>query len=191
MGQTSSVNFMASYSLADLATATAVTGGFSSAGNVKNVGKAFQSALKSSEAGILALFGTRAATSALTDAAERGATDLQALIYGIMNGAAEVVFEKVSLDSLISMSNQKTIRSLVKNALNKYNRGVRGVFTTIAKYNERPHFMGDKSDIISSLTRARRSLDWFKGLAWDYITARFRRRLSGVTSTLSFSRNLG
>ena len=52
----------------------------------------------------LALMGARSAQSATMDAMDRGASDAQALTAGFWAGAAEVIFEKVSLDNFIKLS---------------------------------------------------------------------------------------
>ena len=54
------------------------------------------------------LLGGSAGTQGMLEAVERGATDGQALTMGILNGAFEMLFEKVSLDNLLK-GNTKNI----------------------------------------------------------------------------------
>ena len=55
------------------------------------------------------LLGGSAATAAAVDAKNRGGSDEQALLSGAFAGAAETVFEKVSIDNLLKKGNIKTI----------------------------------------------------------------------------------
>lgn len=55
------------------------------------------------------LLGGSAATAAAVDAKNRGGSDEQALLSGAFAGAAEAVFEKVSIDNLLKKGNIKTI----------------------------------------------------------------------------------
>lgn len=84
----------------------------------------------------LALMGTSAATSAYTDAIENGASDRQAGLTAIANGANEVIFEKLSLDHLWKMA-KPAGKVTVKNAIKDWfaQAGIEGseeVFTSIA-----------------------------------------------------------
>ena len=51
--------------------------------------------------GAVGLLGGSAATQGMLDAAERGATDEQALIMGALSGAAEMLFEKYEIDGFL------------------------------------------------------------------------------------------
>ena len=55
------------------------------------------------------LLGGSAATAAAVDAKNRGGSDEQALLSGAFAGAAETVFEKMSIDNLLKKDNIKTI----------------------------------------------------------------------------------
>lgn len=58
----------------------------------------------------LTLLGGSAATSAMVDAVERGATDTQAVLTGLAAGVAEAMWERISLDSVLE------IKALAKSA---------------------------------------------------------------------------
>ena len=94
----------------------------------------------------LGVAGLSAAASAMDDALSRGATSGQALASGLVNGAAEVVFEKAPLDNLVSMSHAGNIQDVVKNILKQ--GGVEAseeVFTEIANTISDAVIMADKS----------------------------------------------
>lgn len=94
----------------------------------------------------LGVAGLSASASAMDDALSRGATSGQALTSGLMTGAAEVVFEKASLDNLLSMSRAGNIQDVVKNILKQ--GGVEAseeVFTEIANTISDAVIMADKS----------------------------------------------
>ena len=60
------------------------------------------------------LLGGSAATQGILDAVERGATDGQALTMGILNGAFEVLFEKVSLENLLKGDTRSLVKAFLK-----------------------------------------------------------------------------
>ena len=60
------------------------------------------------------LLGGSAATQGILDAVERGATDGQALTMGILNGAFEVLFEKISLDNLLNGDTKSLVKAFLK-----------------------------------------------------------------------------
>lgn len=94
----------------------------------------------------LGIAGLSASASAMDDALSRGATSGQALTSGLMTGAAEVVFEKASLDNLLSMSRAGNIQQAVKNILKQ--GGIETseeVFTEIANTISDAVIMADKS----------------------------------------------
>lgn len=65
----------------------------------------------------LTIMGTGAASDATLSAFDRGATQEQALAAGFWGGAAEVIFEKISLDHFIKLTNPAVRGAFVKNAL--------------------------------------------------------------------------
>lgn len=65
----------------------------------------------------LAIMGTGAASDATMSAFDRGATQEQALAAGFWAGTAEVIFEKISLEHFIKLTNPAVRGALAKNAL--------------------------------------------------------------------------
>ncbi len=63
------------------------------------------------------LLGANAATSEAKRLYEEGATNTQVAWGGILAGAAEMIFEKYSIEKLIDMGNAKTKMQIIKNAL--------------------------------------------------------------------------
>ena len=64
-----------------------------------------------------ALLGGSAASSAMMDAVDKGATADQALFMGIISGLAEAFFEKYSIENLISMQDAKGLSNILKSML--------------------------------------------------------------------------
>ena len=60
------------------------------------------------------LLGGSAGTQGMLEAAERGATDGQALTMGILNGAFEMLFEKVSLDNLLKGNTKNLLTAVLQ-----------------------------------------------------------------------------
>lgn len=60
-----------------------------------------------------ALLGTSAGTQAMIEAANSGATDSQAIWTGLTSGAFEMLFEKVSIDRLLSYDGKNIIKSVL------------------------------------------------------------------------------
>ena len=93
-----------------------------------------------------ALLGGSAATNAMVEAKERGATDEQALGIGLLSGVAESVFEKYSLESLIKLQKPTNIASAIKNILKQFfTEGSEEVNTSIANMIADTILMGDLS----------------------------------------------
>ena len=84
------------------------------------------------------LLGGAAATSAMVDAHERGASDEQAVLTGAAAGVAETLFEEVSLEKLLSLKPvqgdlSRRVRTTLKNiGLQAATEGSEEVFTTLA-----------------------------------------------------------
>ena len=93
-----------------------------------------------------ALLGMNAAESTMLDAVRRGATDEQALLTGLWAGAAEMIFEKISIDNFVKLT--KSGRgALIKNILKQ--AGIEGseeTFTEIADAIGDKLIMGDLSN---------------------------------------------
>jgi len=91
----------------------------------------------------LALLGGRAATSGMLDAVERGATDEQALALGTLEGAAEMVFEKVSLDKLLKGNTKSIVKNILEQAVTE---GSEEVATSLANNLSDIIIMAENSD---------------------------------------------
>ena len=97
LGHVSSFAYQTGLSIADSALNTAITGGNSLVAS--------------------ALMGGSAATSAMQEAVDRGATDEQALAVGAWAGVFETLFEKVSIENFVKMSSPAAKGSVIKNIL--------------------------------------------------------------------------
>ncbi len=89
------------------------------------------------------------AASATNDALERGATDEEALAFGIASGIAEAAFEEISLDKLITLRQSRTTTQLIKNML--IQGGIEAseeAMTTIANTVSDAMIMGDKAELL-------------------------------------------
>ena len=88
------------------------------------------------------------AADGMNDALERGATDDQAILYGVASGIAEAAFEKISIDKLITMKDSRTVRQAVENVL--IQSGIEAseeAMTTIANTVSDAMIMGDKAKL--------------------------------------------
>lgn len=112
-GKVGSFLYQAGMSMGDFLLNTALTGGFA-------VDAAAAPALaKGVEALSLAIMGTGAAADATIEAKDRGLTDTQAFTLGTIAGAAEIVTEKVSLETLLDKTTlgRDAVGYLLKNTL--------------------------------------------------------------------------
>lgn len=92
------------------------------------------------------LLGGSAATSAMMEAKERGATDGQALAMGFFSGVAESLFEKVSVENLLSLEKPDSIRAFLRNtAKQSFAEGSEEFNTSIANILTDAVIMRDKS----------------------------------------------
>ena len=92
------------------------------------------------------LLGSGAASSAMTDAYDRGASPDQALAVGLLGGTFETLFEYVSLDKLVKLGSADTVADAIKSIL--IQGGVEGseeFFTTLANTAADLIIMSDKS----------------------------------------------
>lgn len=95
----------------------------------------------------LAFMGMGAASDTTLDALERGASQSEAIMLGTLAGAAEVVFEKVSLDKLVKMAAPGARAAFIKNVL--LQSGVEAteeMFTELANTISDNIVMGDLSN---------------------------------------------
>ena len=93
------------------------------------------------------LMGMGAASAEMRDLYEKGATMDQIAAGGILAGAAEMIFEKYSIDKLVSISNTKGFKSFLINTLKQ--GGVEAseeLFTEIANTISDAIVMGNQSD---------------------------------------------
>ena len=103
-----------------------------------------------------ALMGMGAATSTMKDMYEKGATMEQMVAGGILSGAAEMVFEKYSIDKLVTMGDSKTIKGVIINTLKQ--GGIEAseeMFTEIANTISNYVIMGSQSDWVDAATFAK------------------------------------
>ena len=102
------------------------------------------------------LMGMGAASSEMKDLYEKGASTDQMLAGGILAGAAEMVFEKYSIDQLVKMGDSKTLKSVVINTLKQ--GGVEAseeMLTEIANTITNGIVMGSQSDWVDAETFAK------------------------------------
>lgn len=93
-----------------------------------------------------ALLGTAAASSSIRDTLDRGGTTGQALANGILSGAAETIFEKISLDKLFKLKSANSIKDAIKNvAKQSFTEGSEEFFTEISNRITDEIVMADKS----------------------------------------------
>lgn len=95
-----------------------------------------------------ALLGSSAATSTMRAASERGATEDQAIVLGLISGAAEAFFEKYSIESLLKPNGAKGAKAFFENF---FKQGVTEMTeegaTTLANTAADLFIMGDKSEL--------------------------------------------
>lgn len=126
------------------------------------------------------------ASQAITDAYDRGATDKEAVSLGVLYGAAEALFEHISLDKLrmfhtSAAAGKKTVKTLVKDMLKQsFVEGSEEVCTDIANVISDAVVMADKSEINQTIAAyqadgmsedeaTRRAwLDWLGQTALDF-----------------------
>lgn len=112
-GDVGSFLYQTGMSMGDFLLNTAITGGFAVDG------AAAPALAKGVEALSLAIMGTGAAADATIEAKDRGLTDTQAFTLGTIAGAAEIVTEKVSLETLLDKTTlgRDAVGYLLKNTL--------------------------------------------------------------------------
>ena len=95
-----------------------------------------------------ALLGSSAATSTMRAAAERGATEDQAIALGLIAGASEAFFEKYSIESLLTPNGAKGAKAFFENF---FKQGVTEMTeegaTTLANTAADFLIMGDKNEL--------------------------------------------
>ena len=110
-------------------------------------------AAKGADWAVYALFSSSAGMSSYKEALARGATQDQALTFGVLCGAAESFFEVASLEHLINMDYAGR-GALIKNILSQ--AGVEGseeLFTGMANWLSDMYVMRDKSEYSKSVQK--------------------------------------
>ena len=131
-----------------------------------------------------ALLGLSAAQNAVYDAVDAGATDTQALGIGLLNGAAEMFFEDISLSNLDAFmtTDARGIKNFVKNLLKQsFTEGSEEFFTTVANTLTDALVMQDRSEINRNIetyinngydekdATKMAAMDWFKNASLDML----------------------
>lgn len=93
------------------------------------------------------LLGGSAGTQAMLDAAEKGATDDQAIMMGLLNGAAEIVFETYEVENLLG-SSSNMLKSVLNQALTE---AIGEGATTISNNLADILVMQDKSEFMTKI----------------------------------------
>ena len=98
--------------------------------------------------GATLLLGGSAATATMQEVKERGGTDAQALTMGWLAGAAETLFEKVSVESLVKTKTPDSWKTALSNILKQgLTEGSEEVSTSLANSLAEEIVMGDKSQL--------------------------------------------
>lgn len=132
--------------------------------------------------GATLLLGGSAATATMQEVKERGGTDAQALTMGWLAGAAETLFEKVSLDSLIKTKTPDSWKTAIGNILKQgLTEGSEEVSTSLANSLAEMIVMGNRSQLKTMVRQFREQgmtqeqaekkakEQWLVGLVADFI----------------------
>lgn len=96
----------------------------------------------------LAAMGASAGTRAIREARERGANDGEALAFGIASAIMESLFEKISLDRILTESNAHNLAQSLRNTLKQgLTEGSEEAMTTIANTVADQIILGDRSEL--------------------------------------------
>ena len=129
--------------------------------NGKNVGELYQLGMSMLDSGAVAmlspiigsagtyLLGGSAATQSVLESVKNGASDEQALMMGLLSGAAEVIFEKYELENLLG-ADTNWVKALANQALTE---AVGEGATTIANAFSDILVMGDKSEYMTNVRK--------------------------------------
>lgn len=139
-----------------------------------------------------ALLGGSAATQGMLNAAANGATDGQALAIGFFNGAAEMIFEKYSLESLLNRDTTNVIEAVLRQGLAE---GSEETFTSIANNVADILIMAEKSGYQKNVQEYRNQgyseseavqkaiLDMGIDTGWDFLGGMLTGGIMGGTAT--------
>lgn len=148
-----------------------------------------------------ALLGGSAAIQAARDAKERGVSDEQALWTGLAAGAAEMIFEKISLDRLLATSptegvlRQRFLQTAKNIGKQSFTEGSEELFTSVANSIADAVINGEKSyynqsiynymmqgmeygEAVQAATR-----DWAASLAQDFLAGAISGGVMGGVAT--------
>lgn len=140
-----------------------------------------------------ALLGGSAATQGMLDAVANGANDEQALAMGLLNGAFEMLFEKVSLESLLSRDTANVIEAMLRQGLAE---GSEETFTSIANNVADILIMAEKSGYMKNVQQYRDQgldekdavkqaiLDMGINVGWDFVGGMFTGGIMGGSDTV-------
>lgn len=99
------------------------------------------------KAAVLSFLSTSAATDTLIEGKNKGLSDGQAMLKGVVAGAAEAVFEKIPLDNLFSIGNKSGVTKKVLEVLKQMGlEGTEEVGTDVANAIADGIISGDQSD---------------------------------------------
>lgn len=92
------------------------------------------------------LLGGAAGTDAMIDARERGASDGEAIVMGVLSGTFETLFEEFSLQSLVKLSSENSLKAILKNMFKQgMTEASEETWTTLANNGADIMLMGDLS----------------------------------------------
>lgn len=147
--------------------------------------------------GATVLLGGSAATATMVEVKERGGSDAQALTMGYLAGAAETLFEEVSIDKLLKTKAPSDWKTAIGNILKQgLTEGTEEVSTTVANTLAEMIVMGDKNPLQMmvqeyieqgmSREEAEReaAMQWGAGLLADFIGGAVSGGLFGAGSNV-------
>ena len=137
--------------------------------------------------GTLVSYFGQGAAAGIDDAKRRGASDAQAVGYGILLGAFEGIAESIGIDNLFKLSNSRTLKELLKNVFKQAGaEGLEEGLTSIASNIADAWIMQDKSNFNIALQEYMRNgmseSDAKWKVFWDSIEGIVYDTLGGAVS---------
>lgn len=148
------------------------------------------------EAGSLAMFFGSAASEGINDALARGIAPDKAVTLGTLNGVAEVLGEKFSVEGLLNIKSAAGAKAILKSIFQQ--AGIEGSeegFTTLLNTLADEMVNGDKSELNQNVyiymtqgmsaaeAEKQAIIDWTNGLGWDIVAGAFSGGISaGITT---------
>ena len=148
------------------------------------------------EAGSLAMFFGSAASEGINDALARGIAPDKAVTLGTLNGVAEVLGEKFSVEGLLNIKSAAGAKAILKSIFQQ--AGIEGSeegFTTLLNTLADEMVNGDKSALNQNVyiymtqgmsaaeAEKQAIIDWTNGLGWDIVAGAFSGGISaGITT---------